>query len=538
MCVTARQAVAFNRDGQVARAEQFLHAALLERLHRHHFRDHAVRHAHLTRVQCQHALRHTRACTSLDWAWSGVLTHLEKFAATRRMRHDDSTTQRADGKRNGKQRQAHLARGRLLPCGCLGDGSVGRLFSRTHNSISTACQPRRLAHPRKSRLASATCVHAALPVTSPAALQPDKVSPPAAGLVWAGMGAASQPSAHAPAIALPAARVAVRPHAIDALRQPLPPLPPLPPRARCLQPIHPPAVPTMTSLVAPRPRLLFLRHFGRGGETLLLLPSTRPTMSWSAVAILLLAILLTAPNAETLDAQQLVLHLATSAPAPARGRPDRALVARCLRVRGGASLLGRTSPSFGLKPGELAQLVSLREALGADLGAAVKSNADFATDDRLVRLLRTNQHDVPRTVKFWEKMRAWRAEMGCDKIRAEVERHFSDQFWDMECLPQRDAMRAHYFFLPMHSVTSSGDLVSVECTGRIPVRKLVKAVSEHDMMRFWCYLMEWNSMKLAQLSRKHGRIVGMIQIKDLGGLSMLEATSTTGEIPLPPLSCC
>ena len=265
-------------------------------------------------------------------------------------------------------------------------------------------------------------------------------------------------------------------------------------------------------------------------------------MPWSAVAILLLAILLTAPNAETLDAQQLVPHLATSAPDPARGRPDRgpdrALVARCLRVRGGALLLGRASPSFGLKPGELAQLASLREALGADLGAAVKSNADFATDDRLVRLLRTNQHDVPRTVKFWEKMRAWRAEMGCDKIRADVERHFSDQFWDMECLPQRDAMKAHYFFLPIHSVTSSGDLVSVECTGRIPVRKLVKAVSEHDMMRFWCYLMEWNSMKLAQLSRKHGRIVGMIQIKDLGGLSMLEATSTAGEIPLPPLSCC
>ena len=89
-------------------------------------------------------------------------------------------------------------------------------------------------------------------------------------------------------------------------------------------------------------------------------------MSWSAVAILLLAILLTAPNAETLDAQQIVPHLATKAPAPARGRPDRALVARCLRVRGGASLLGRTPPSFGLKPGELAQLVSLREALGAE----------------------------------------------------------------------------------------------------------------------------------------------------------------------------
>ena len=203
--------------------------------------------------------------------WFEVLTHLEKFAATR-LRHDDSTTQRADGKRNGKQRQAHLARGRLLPCGCLGDGSVGRLFSRTHNSISTACQPRRLAHPRKSRLASATCVHAALPVTSPAALQPDKVSPPAAGLVWAGMGAASQPSAHTPAIALPAARVAVRPHAIDALRQPLPPLPPLPPRARCLLPLHPLFL-TMMGLVAPRPLGLFCSCGTLGRDTSV---STRP----------------------------------------------------------------------------------------------------------------------------------------------------------------------------------------------------------------------------------------------------------------------
>jgi hypothetical protein len=34
-------------------------------------------------------------------------------------------------------------------------------------------------------------------------------------------------------------------------------------------------------------------------------------------------------------------------------------------------------------------------------------------------------------------------------------------------------------------------------------------------MRFWCYLMEWNMMKLAQLSRTHRRIVSMVQVSCL-----------------------
>ena len=59
---------------------------------------------------------------------------------------------------------------------------------------------------------------------------------------------------------------------------------------------------------------------------------------------------------------------------------------------------------------------------------------------------------------------------------------------------------------------SQGDLVSVECTGRIKVRQLTQEVDEHEMIRFWCYLMEWNSIKLARLSRKHNCIAGMVQV--------------------------
>lgn len=84
--------------------------------------------------------------------------------------------------------------------------------------------------------------------------------------------------------------------------------------------------------------------------------------------------------------------------------------------RGGA---GPTC-TFGLDARELEQLQQLRTALGADLTAAVARNPDFATDDRLVRLLRANQNDVTRTVKFFASMQRLRAEFGCDDIRAEV----------------------------------------------------------------------------------------------------------------------
>jgi len=57
-----------------------------------------------------------------------------------------------------------------------------------------------------------------------------------------------------------------------------------------------------------------------------------------------------------------------------------------------------------------------------------------------------------------------------------------------------------------------GALVSVECTGRVNIRQFMKEITEKDVIRFWCYLMEWNMQKLALLSRKHSRIVSMIQV--------------------------
>ena len=89
-----------------------------------------------------------------------------------------------------------------------------------------------------------------------------------------------------------------------------------------------------------------------------------------------------------------------------------------LRIRGGGFFTG--SVNFGLSVEERSQLAELRDALGHDLTLAVERNPDFATDDRLIRLLRANQNNVARTVRFWATMQECRASFDCDDIRSEV----------------------------------------------------------------------------------------------------------------------
>jgi hypothetical protein len=90
-----------------------------------------------------------------------------------------------------------------------------------------------------------------------------------------------------------------------------------------------------------------------------------------------------------------------------------------LRLRGGAFGSARRA-SVGLSSAELSVVEDLRAALGPELKAAVKRNSDLGSDERLARLLRANNHDVPRTVKFWARMQQWRAELEMDSIRREV----------------------------------------------------------------------------------------------------------------------
>ena len=80
------------------------------------------------------------------------------------------------------------------------------------------------------------------------------------------------------------------------------------------------------------------------------------------------------------------------------------------------------------------------------------------------------------------------------------------------CACQREKLRGDLLTCPFIMNGRDGDLVSAECTGKIKVRRFMKDIPERDLMRFWCYMMEWTMIKLAALSRKHRCIASMVQV--------------------------
>lgn len=207
-----------------------------------------------------------------------------------------------------------------------------------------------------------------------------------------------------------------------------------------------------------------------------------------------------------------------------------------MRLRGGGSITSAASrylPSLSLSSKSLKFQMSMverksvediKEALGSELKDVSKRNPELASDDRILRFLRSYKHDVQKTVGKMKEMLDWRRKHDTDLIRDLVVRHWNEDFWKMACIPRRDFFRKMYLMEPNYAVTSGGDLISVEYTGAIDIRAFMSQATEHEIIRFWCYLMEWNMIKLAQLSKKHGKIARMVQIKDLYGQNLWQCT--------------
>lgn len=111
--------------------------------------------------------------------------------------------------------------------------------------------------------------------------------------------------------------------------------------------------------------------------------SSAPTHGMRAWCKCLVLIILALDAAPTATGGALVLTRTPS---------DLAAVWRpCLRMRGGgfgSFYRSSAASSFDIGAAELARLAALRSSLGDQLTSAVKQNPDFATDDRLVRMLR------------------------------------------------------------------------------------------------------------------------------------------------------
>ena len=176
---------------------------------------------------------------------------------------------------------------------------------------------------------------------------------------------------------------------------------------------------------------------------------------------------------------------------------------------------------------ERERLDEFRKLVKAQFLAVSAKSPDLFTDERLMRFLRNNNLDVQNALCAFDRMILWRHKLGLEKISSDVKKHWREGFWDMACIPKRDVFYKYYKFNPSVSV-SEGELVSIELTGRIRIREFVAKITETDFFLFFCYLMEWSLIKLSHLSRETKKLSRMIQIKNLEGISVFQASSKKG----------
>ena len=190
---------------------------------------------------------------------------------------------------------------------------------------------------------------------------------------------------------------------------------------------------------------------------------------------------------------------------------------RFISLRGGFSQCDAPSAEREL-------LTTFRAEISTSFETERIGNPDLFTDERIMRFLRNNNMDVCKARKAFNQMMQRRKERGADKIWKDVKLCWCDDFWKMPCIPKRELFRDFYWFDPCVCV-HDGELVSFEHTGKLRIREFMAKLSEADLLTFFCYLMEWNMIKLTQLSRKHKKLSRMIQIKDLDGISLYQASS-------------
>ena len=192
----------------------------------------------------------------------------------------------------------------------------------------------------------------------------------------------------------------------------------------------------------------------------------------------------------------------------------------CIELRGGFS-------SHDVPSTERQSLAAFRSLIAGNYQSERSINPDLFTDERLMRFLRNNDLDHEKAFNAFHRMIQRRKDLQADEIWRTVKSNWKENFWEMPCIPKRETFREFYHFEPAVCV-KDGELVSLEHTGQIRIRDFMSKITEAEILTFFCFLMEWSMIKLTQLSRKTKKLSRMIQIKNLEGISLFQASSKKG----------
>jgi len=172
---------------------------------------------------------------------------------------------------------------------------------------------------------------------------------------------------------------------------------------------------------------------------------------------------------------------------------------------------------------ESAQIAEIREQVAGELKVLAAKGWDFphTTGDLfLLRVLRGNDWDVQKAADWYRTCLKLRQEYGLDLLHLKLE---------AEDIPFRCSAMPNASKFAEYSTTIfdadvwknlNGDLVIYDAFGDLDTRGLVRDLGWSGCKQFFITMLEKQLAVLDRMSRQQGRLVKVVRIMDLQGLSM------------------
>ena len=159
---------------------------------------------------------------------------------------------------------------------------------------------------------------------------------------------------------------------------------------------------------------------------------------------------------------------------------------------------------------------------------------EIVGDIALLRFLRGNDHSVLVSAAKFRAMLAWRASVGADAARnalvaalpqaddgGEDDDAALAALWDVRRLPHADKVLRHYPERLFHGADARGNplMVTQDCFIR-RIGSLMREVTAEEYLAFRVARGENRALLLQRLSERHGRMVKLVFIWDLAGMSL------------------
>ena len=140
---------------------------------------------------------------------------------------------------------------------------------------------------------------------------------------------------------------------------------------------------------------------------------------------------------------------------------------------------------------------------------------EVVSERRLLRFLRGMNFDIELAVSMFRDMLRWRKENDVDAIRTDIVEN------DMTPadFPHAGRVQRYYMSNMQYGHDEHGRPIHVEQIGKTCVKKLLSSFSEEEWIRHHIYQMEYLMLELDRISKEQGKLVRIVSIYDLRGLS-------------------